>query len=167
MSDDHTARLALPLLQPGQAQKETTHNEALALLDIAVQASVVAVGTNVPPIAPVAGQAWVIGATPLGAWEGQARIIAGWTTSGWRFVVPGEGMAVWSVADGQTARFGNGAWAMGVLTGSRLTIGANNVVGTRRPAVVDPIGGTIVDAQARTAILAILATLRGHGLISA
>ena len=167
MSDERTPRLALPMLQPGQAQKEMTHNEALALLDIAVQTSVLAVGINVPPVAPVAGNAWVVGTTPSGAWIGQARTIAGWTTSGWRFVVPDEGMAVWSVADGQTARFGNGAWAMGVLTGSRLTIGANNVVGTRRPAVVDPPGGTIVDAQSRTAILAILATLRGHGLIFA
>ncbi len=88
MSDDTTSRLALPLLQPGQAQKETTHNEALTLLDLAVQASVLAVGTNVPPVAPTVGNGWIIGVAPTGAWTGQARAIAGWTSGGWRFLVP-------------------------------------------------------------------------------
>jgi len=166
MSDEHTARLALPLLQPGQAQKEATHNEALTLLDLAVQASVTAVGTNVPPVAPTAGAAWIVGTAPTGGWAGQARAIAGWTTSGWRFLVPHEGMTVWSVADGQTARFGAGTWTLGVLAGSRVSIGGVDVVGARRAAVTDPVGGTIVDTQSRAAIGAILAVLRGHGLIS-
>ena len=37
MSDDSTARLALPFLAPGQAQKELYHNEALSRLDLLVQ----------------------------------------------------------------------------------------------------------------------------------
>lgn len=40
MTDLPTPRLALPLLQPGQAQKEMYHNEALARLDLAVQPAV-------------------------------------------------------------------------------------------------------------------------------
>ncbi|SFO03653.1 DUF2793 domain-containing protein [Sphingomonas sp. OK281] len=166
MSDDHTPRLALPMLQPAQAQKETTHNEALALLDLAVQASVLAVGTNVPPVAPVAGNAWIVGSAPTGGWAGQARAIAGWTSGGWRFVVPREGMTAWSVADAQAARFAGGAWTTGVLAGTRVTIGGVDVVGARRAAIPDPTGGTIVDSQARTAIGAILGALRGHGLIT-
>ena len=167
MSDDITSRLALPLLQPGQAQKETTHNEALALLDLAVQASVLAVGTDAPPPNPVAGNAWIVGAAPTGGWAGQARAIAGWTSSGWRFVAPRDGMAVWSVADGQVARFGAGVWTTGVLAGSRVSIGGVDVVGPRQPAIPDPVGGTVVDTQARAAIIAILSCLRGHGLIGA
>ena len=166
MSDDITARLALPLLQPGQAQKEATHNEALTLLDLAVQASVQAVGTNAPPAAPAVGSAWIVGSAPSGGWTGQARSIAGWTASGWRFVVPREGMSVWSAGDGQTARFVGGAWTLGVLTGTRVSIGGFDVVGPRRAAVADPTGGTVVDVQARAAIFAILGVLRGHGLIS-
>ncbi len=166
MSDDITPRLALPLLQPGQAQKETTHNEALALLDLAVQASVLAVGTNVPPANPVAGDAWIVGGAPTGGWAGQARAIAGWTSSGWRFVAPRDGMAVWSVADGQVSRFASGVWTLGVLAGSRVSIGGVDVVGARREAIVEPSGGPVVDLDARAAIGAILAALRGHGLIS-
>lgn len=167
MSDDITSRLALPLLQPGQAQKETTHNEALALLDLAVQASVLAVGTNAPPVAPVAGSAWIVGAAPTGGWAGQARAIAGWTSGGWRFVVAREGMTVWSIADGQYARFSGGAWTIGVLAGSHVSIGGVDVVGARRAAIPDPTGGTVVDSQARAAIIVILGCLRGHGLIGA
>ncbi|KQN24651.1 hypothetical protein ASF00_17305 [Sphingomonas sp. Leaf34] len=167
MSDDITARLALPLLQPGQAQKETTHNEALALLDLAVQASVLAVGTNVPPGAPVAGSAWIVGAAPTGGWAGQPQTIAGWTSGGWRFVAPREGMTVWSVADGLYARFGGGAWVLGVLVGSHVAIGGVAVVGARRAAIPAATGGTVIDAQARATINAILGCLRGHGLIEA
>ncbi|MGA1799271.1 DUF2793 domain-containing protein [Sphingomonas sp. 4RDLI-65] len=166
MSDDITPRLALPLLQPGQAQKETTHNEALTVLDLAVQASVLAVGTNVPPATPVSGGAWIVGAAPTGGWAGQAHAIAGWTSGGWRFVGARDGMAAWSIADGQVARFVGGAWTLGVLAGSRVSIGGNDVVGARRAAIVDPAGGTIVDTESRAAIGAILGALRGHGLIS-
>jgi hypothetical protein len=167
MSDEHTSRLALPMLQPGQAQKETTHNEALALLDLTVQASVLAVGLNVPPVAPVAGNAWIVGAAPIGGWDGQPRTLAGWTSGGWRFVPPFEGMTVWSVADRHPARFGGGYWTVGVLAGSRVSIDGVDVVGARRGAIADPTGGTVVDDEARATIGAILGALRGHGLIGA
>ena len=76
--DDHTARLALPLLSPGQAQKEMTHNEALALIDLAVQASVESVGATVPPADPAEGAAWILGERPgAGAGLGALRRAAG------------------------------------------------------------------------------------------
>jgi phage baseplate assembly protein V len=40
------------------------------------------------------------------------------------------------------------------------------VVGAQGAAVLDPVGGTIVDVQARTALAAVLARLRAHGLIA-
>ena len=72
MSDTETPRLALPLLQPGQAQKEMGHNEALAALDLIVQPNVVAAGIDTPPTSPESGQCWIVGASPTGAWAGQA-----------------------------------------------------------------------------------------------
>ncbi|MBX9860394.1 MAG: DUF2793 domain-containing protein [Sphingomonas sp.] len=167
MTDETTARLALPLLQPGQAQKELYHNEALALLDLATQAVVEAVGVDTPPGAPDLGACWVVGSAPNGAWAGHAHAIAGWTSGGWRFVAPREGLSVWDRGEGQQSRFAGGGWRDGVLTGRRLQIDGNSVVGPRGLAIDDPAGGTTVDAEARTAIAAILETLRGHGLIVA
>lgn len=166
MSDDTSARLGLPLLQAGQAQKEVTHNEALTLLDLAVQAAVEGVGLDTPPAAPAPGACWIVGAAPTGAWSGQAAALAGWSDDGWRFVAPREGMAVWSRADGATARFVEGAWQTGTLAGTRLVLGGAQVVGPRRPAIADPAGGATIDAAARTALFAILAALRDHGLIA-
>ena len=40
------------------------------------------------------------------------------------------------------------------------------VVGARRAAIVAPAAGSVVDAEARTAIAAILAAMIGHGLIA-
>jgi hypothetical protein len=161
-----SARLGLPLMVPGQAQKEWIHNEALTLLDLAVQPGVVAVGVDDPPAAPGIGQAWVVGTAPTGGWTGHADAVAGWTAGGWRFVAAREGMAVWSLAAGCDARFTTGAWRVGLVAATRLTIGGVAVVGAQRPGIADPAGGPVVDDAARSAIVAILDILRGHGLIA-
>lgn len=43
-----TARLKLPFLVPGQAQKELFHNEALQIIDMLVQPVVASVGLRQP-----------------------------------------------------------------------------------------------------------------------
>lgn len=164
---DTTPRMALPLLVPGQAQKEMFHNEALVRLDLAVQASVVAVGLNDAPDTPESGQAWIVGTAPTGAWSGQAGALAGWTDGGWRFVAALEGMAVWDQATRTVARRVDSAWLTGVVAASRLVIDGTQVVGAQRPAIADPAGGATVDGEARAAVAAILAALRAHGLIAA
>lgn len=159
------ARLALPLIEPGQAQKEWFHNEALTLLDAAVQASVAAVGLDAPPADPVLGASWIVGAAPTGEWNGRAHALATWTAGGWRFVRPREGMAVW---DGQalvSVRFVGGAWDRGAVRATRLVIAGEQVVGARSGPIAEPAGGGFVDAEARATLSAILAALRGHGLI--
>ena len=164
MSD--TARWALPLLDAGQAQKEMTHNEAVTLLDLLAGASVVAVGTNVPPSSSVAGQCWVIGTAPTGAWAAQAQALVGWTAGGWRFLAPRDGLAVWSAADGCLAVFDGGQWRVGRVAATELFVGGVRVVGARQPAIALPAGGGTVDVQARAAIAALLTALTTHGLIA-
>lgn len=163
---DASPRFVLPWLQPGQAQKEMFHNEALATIDLAMQAAAEAIGTIVPPASPAIGQCWAIGAAPGGAWAGKAGQLAGWTAGGWRFVMPTPGMAVWSIADGVPARWTGTGWTVGVVSAARVDVGGVQVVGARRPAVAAPAGGTTVDAAARTAISEILQVLRSHGLIA-
>ena len=164
MTDLPTPRLALPLLQPGQAQKEMYHNEALALLDLAVQPAVIALHENIPPEAPEPGHAWIVGTAPEGEWAGHPRAIAGWTAAGWRFLSPRDGMTAWVVEDAGFALFSDGAWTVGQAHGL-LIVDGEQVVGARGDPIEEPDGGVTVDAEARSAVVGILAALREHGLI--
>ena len=121
MSDETSARHGLPLLAPGQAQKEMTHNEALAMLDLVVQPAVETLGVTVPPLAPGEGQCWIVGAGATGSWEGHDDALAGWTAGGWRFVVPREGMLAWVIDASAYARFDGAGWAGGHPLGSALS----------------------------------------------
>lgn len=165
MSDERSPRLALPLLQPGQAQKEIDHNEALALLDIAVQAVVRGVGLDTPPADPAPGECWIVGAAPIGVWAGHAGALAGWTAGGWRFVAPAPGMIAWSMADNLPARYESGAWRLGEIRAARVLVGGVQVIGARQPAIADPAGGASVDGEARDTLRTVLVALREHGLI--
>ena len=160
-------RLKLPLLAAAQAQKEVTHNEALALADIAMQAVVQSVAPATVPTSPVVGQCWIVGVAPAGAWAGRAGNIAGWTSGGWRFVVPFEGMQAWSVADNVTVRRGASLWTTGALTAASLSVSGQQVVGARGARITAPTGGTTIDSQSRAAITALIVGLETHGLFSA
>lgn len=164
MTELPTARLSLPLLQSGQAQKEIFHNEALTRLDIAVQGAAIAAGANVPPVEPVLGGCWIVGSAPEGAWTGHAGEVAGWTAGGWRFLTPIDGMRLWIGADQGFALFASGEWRFGQSYG-RLIVEGQQVVGARGGAIAEPVGGVTVDVEARAAISAVLAALREHGLI--
>ncbi|QDZ08671.1 DUF2793 domain-containing protein [Sphingomonas panacisoli] len=166
MSDTQTDRFSFPLLQPGQAQKEMSHNEALTALDLLIQPTAEAIGLDTPPTAPDSGQSWIVGAAPTGAWAGKAFHLAGWTSGGWRFVAPVEGMAAWVTTDGLTARFSGGSWVLGEDPCAHLVVGGNRVVGPRQSAIAAPSGGAVIDAESRAALTAILAALRAHGLIA-
>ena len=159
-----TPRHQLPFLIPGQAQKEFFHNEALSRIDAALHPAIEAAGGGDPPAAPSEGQAWIVGPDPAGAWQGQQDALATWTASGWRFLAPIEGMSVWNRAHNYPMRWDGGGWTAGELACSALTVGGLQVVSQRQPAVPSPSGGTVIDAEARQAIAAIIATLMSHGL---
>lgn len=161
-----TSRLGLPFIEPGQAQKEIFHNEALRIADVVVAAAVEAVGSNTPPASPADGQCFIVGAAPTGAWAGHAGAIAGYAPGGWRFVGPVAGMQALDKASGQTASHDGTAWVVGTVKGAKLELAGAQVVGPRLAAVADPGGGATIDAEARAAIAAILDRLRQHGLIA-
>jgi hypothetical protein len=164
---DQTSRLSLPLLHMAQAQKEMTHNEALLRIDLLLHGCVESVAEDTPPSSPAIGQCWIVGAAPIGAWAGQAQRIAGWTAGGWRFVEPRDGMALWWTGGETTVAFRGGAWHGGEVRASRLLVSGVPVVGPQRGSITGPTGGAVRDAEARSVLEQVLATLRGHGLIAA
>lgn len=161
-----TPRLGLPFLSAGQAQKEFAHNEALQTLDLAVAPAVEQAALQDPPASPTLGSCYIVGDSPTGAWVGKSQNLAGFTSGGWRFVPALEGLAVYVKAEAQAAYYRAGTWEMGVLRGSSLVIGGDQVVGGRAGAIPSPSGGATVDSQARSTIDDILGALRQHGLIA-
>lgn len=160
-----TPRFSLPFILPGQAQKELFHNEALILLDSAVHCEAEGIGSGDPPPDPEEGQCWIVGAGAGGAWAGREDSVATWSASGWRFMVPPAGMTLRDRAVGVDRRFDGADWSDGAVQGSRFEVNGLKVVGNRQPAVPSPSGGTIIDAEARVAIDALIEALMQHGLI--
>ena len=152
-------------MRVGQAQKELFHNEALQVLDAVVSAAVEGLPVATPPVSPAVGSCYIVGASPSGAWSGQAQKLAAFTSGGWRFVVPFEGLAAVVRGSGSSAVYRNGAWEIGKLRGSEVTVDGVKVVGAREAAIAAPTGGSTADLEARAAIGAILAAMRDHGLI--
>lgn len=141
-----TPRFSLPLLAMAQAQKEVTHNEALTLLDALVHAAVEDGPLDIPPVGPIEGRCWLVGAAPSGAWTGKAGAVAIWSGGGWRFSAPRAGMRAVRLTDGAWLRCDGGGWI--------------------EPATVAaPVGGATVDSEARSAIIALILHLAAQGLL--
>lgn len=163
---ESTERLGLPLLAPGQAQKELIHNEALQLLEALVAGAVEEPARNAPPPAPVPGSCYLVGNAPTGAWSQYAGHLAASTSGGWRFVPPAPGMTALVKSSGLTVSYVGSAWETGSIRAQRVLIDGLQVLGARTAAVADPVGGALVDAEARSALIQILSALRLHGLIA-
>ena len=164
MTEDQTPRLGLPVLHIGQAAKEETHNEALALLDMVVSGVVEDMGVNDPPVDPAVGTCWIVGDAPSGVWSGNAHAIAGWTGGGWRFIAAKQGLSTWCASRNRTVRF-HDQWEDGVVAATRVVVNGTQVVGAQQPAIQPPTGGVTVDVEGRAVMSLILATMQAHGLI--
>lgn len=141
-----TARYSLPLLALAQAQKEVTHNEALVLLDALVHAAVVAGPIADPPSAPDEGQCWLVASGASGVWAGQGGKLAVWTGGGWRYIAPHAGFRVTRLSDGASLYFDGTVWIV-------------------PPTVATPAAGVTIDAEARSAIAALIGLLEAHGVL--
>jgi hypothetical protein len=110
-----TANLGLPLLEPSQAQKHVTVNEALARLDALAALELGSRSLAVPPAGVVEGAAFAVPSAPTGAWNGQAGKIAIFANGGWTFATPRRGQRAW-IADESTMAVHDGAnWRGGVM----------------------------------------------------
>lgn len=131
MSDDFSARLALPYLAAGQMQKHVTLNTALTRLDALLQTAAVSRTTTVQPVAPADGDLYILPADAEGsAWAGRGEgALMRFEAGGWTAVPTPPGLiavvrdeAVVVIRD-QTGWTPLGAW-LGEAQGlSRLGLG--------------------------------------------
>lgn len=99
MSSNST-NLQLPYLAANQAQKHVTVNEALRLLDAAVQLTVQSASLADPPGSPSDGEAWIVAGPATGAWDGWEGEIAYWVDGAWQRLTPRPGWRAFNLADG-------------------------------------------------------------------
>lgn len=137
---DISARLELPYLQPAQAQKHVTHNEALQRLDLLVQLCVESFGAQTPPGLAQEGQVWALGAAPGGAWAGHPGELAAWVDGAWLFVAPQEGWRAWSLEAAELRVWDGTGWRIPPGQGDNLPgLGVNTAHdATNRLAVSSP-----------------------------
>jgi len=140
-----TARFEIPLLYPGQAQKEFVVNEAFVLLDMLLQHSVIS-SQSTPPSDPNEGDAYRILSGATGDWSDHDGAIASWIGQKWSFFEPVPGMRVFDQAAGQMILF-KSQWSSSA-------------------APDEPTGGAIIDLEARATIAQLISILRENGLLA-
>jgi hypothetical protein len=89
-----TPNLALPELVASQAQKEVTHNEALAIIDALLCGGVVNRTQTAEPTSPANGDCYIVAATATGPFTGHENHLAHYYSGSWRFYIPKEGWHV-------------------------------------------------------------------------
>lgn len=116
MSEPVTLRCGLPLLQPAQAQKHVTVNDAMMRLDALVNLVLNSVTVATPPAVVVDGQCWAVPPGATAAWEGHGGEIAIGANGGWVFAIPQRGQRGFVLDRGVQALWNGSAWIEGGLT---------------------------------------------------
>ncbi len=104
-----TAHLGLSLVEQAQAQKEITVNTALARIDALLNTGALDKDVNTPPGSPSAGDVYIVGPSPTGAWAGHAGEVAYYDQL-WRFIVPNEGLCLWVSDEHLLYTYHGSAW---------------------------------------------------------
>jgi len=105
-----TPNLELPYIQPAQAQKHVTHNEALRALDAIVQLGVLTRALATPPATPAEGARYLVPAGATGAWEGVADRIAAYQDGAWSFYTPRQGWLAWVADEALAVVWSGSSW---------------------------------------------------------
>lgn len=107
---DNSSILALPYIQPSQAQKHVTHNEALLALDVLVQLSVTSRDQTAAPAAPVDGERHIVASLATGDWVGQDGAVAVYLQNAWMFFAPLAGWRAYVSSEDSMAVFDGTQW---------------------------------------------------------
>ncbi len=127
----NSAVLSLPYIQPAQAQKHVTHNEALRQLDMLVQLAVADRDRGAPPAQPATGDRHIVAAPSSGAWAGHEGAIALFTgDDGWHFAQPLPGWRAWVGAEARLVVWDGSAWVAATAPEQLPLLGLNATADT-------------------------------------
>ena len=106
----NTYQFDLPTLQPSQAQKHVTVNEAIARLDAVAQLRFVSRSFSVPPASPIDGEAYFVASSGTEDWAGQSDRVAIFANGGWVFLDAKIGWQAWIEDEASAFRFDGSNW---------------------------------------------------------
>lgn len=139
-----TPNINLPLLSPGQAQKEFFINQALGILD-ALHGNTVNASQPTPPETAAEGACFRVTDPAAAAWTGYEDHIAIRIGEDWHFVAPREGMRLFDSGADQILFFKTG-WHF-----------------AEAPAV--PSTGAVIDSEARATLNQLVQVLRDIAIL--
>lgn len=133
-------RLGYGELVDGQDVPETTVNEMTRYLE---QGAGIFIFTDrdlaTPPGSPAQGVAYLVAASPTGAWTGHAGAIAFYLGSAWAFITPTEGHLAWVKDEDVFVLYDGAAW----LVSAGPVKAPTTQAGTTYTAVLADAGGYI------------------------
>lgn len=112
---NETTQLGLPLVQPAQAQKHVTVNEAFARLDGLTQLTLTSVSVTVPPDGMGDGVCYGVPVGAVNDWQANVGEIAISSNGGWVFVAPQAGWRAWIEDQGKSAIHNGSGWVVSAL----------------------------------------------------
>ncbi len=135
-----TALQLLPLIEPAQAQKHVTHNEALAVLDVLVQTTATNRTLTAPPTAPLTGACYIVAQGATGDWQDEDGMVAVYSGLYWDFYQPKTGWRVWVEDEATEAVFDGAGWTTSATRTERVAaLGISaDADGTNRLTVSSP-----------------------------
>lgn len=140
----NTGQLGLPLVQPAQAQKHVTVNQALQRLDGIVQMILQSQVVTLPPAVVTDGICYAVPVGAVNAWAGQAGKVAIGAGGGWDFATPQRGWRALIRDEGAEAVFDGTGWVSGQVTLSPN--GAGLALKVREVDFTIPAGAVAVTA---------------------
>ncbi len=161
-----TPRLNMPYIISSQSQKEVTHNLALNGLDALIQPAVETSLLSIAPALPGEGGLWLVAGGATGVWAGHDNELAQYIGGAWQFYPAFEGLQLWLKDENIVTQYRAGLWQKGILTALKIEVSGQQIIGAQQAAISDAAGGTVIDAEARTALNSLLAACRAHGLIA-
>ena len=131
-----TSHLGLPLVQPAQAQKHVTVNEALSKLDGLTQLVLASATVTVPPLSATNGDAFGVPSGATGDWATHVGQVAVWSNGGWVYASPSAGWRGFIIDEGLTALHNGLDWAR-----SALAVSPNGATSSFQVAEFDHVLG--------------------------
>jgi len=148
-------KLAITYLVEGQVNAETIANDAWNRLETFASLAIVDRDLTAPPGSPVTGSAYIIAASPTGAWAGQAAKIT-FYFNGWIFITPAEGMRIWVNDENKFFIYDGSAWVVQPREAAAVANLGSNISATyveaEVQAIVDKLDALLTSLRAADVI---------------